>query len=50
MLKMKMEPRHIVVLVDAPEALVKVLVQSRYQLFDFFFESTLSNLTNPLEM
>ncbi len=48
MLKMKLEPHHIV-LFDVAEALVKVLVESRYQLFDFS-ESTLSNLTNPLEM
>ena len=48
MLKMKLTPHHIV-LFDVVEALAKVLVQYRYQLFDFF-ESTLSNLTNPLEM
>ena len=34
MLKMKLEPRHIT-LVDAAETLAKVLVQSRYQIFDF---------------
>ena len=35
MLKMKLEPHHIV-LFDVAENLAKVLVQSRYQLFDFF--------------
>ena len=35
MLKMKLEPHHIV-LFDFAENLTKVLVQSRYQLFDFF--------------